>query len=156
MAGLKGLIDRYVADLFSYAEENNQMDKYYNYALMLIRGADIDGMDSIPDELNSFLRLLSPMDIESVLYKFIDRAREKLSLLDVRIFSAVPLTLAQRTDIENKVVSIFGKETSVTMKVDPSLIGGIRIIAGNVVLDNTVKTRLAEMKKNIYKEVYLK
>jgi len=153
---MASLIDRYVTDLFDYAAENNQLDKYYNYALLLVRGADIDGMDFLPDELYSFLRLLSPMDMEAVLYKFIDRARERLGFLDVRIFSAVPLTLAQRTDIENKVAGMFGKEISITTRVDRSLIGGIRIIAGDVVLDNTVKTRLAEMKKNVYKEVYLK
>ena len=147
------LIDRYVADLFDYAVEKNQLESYYTYATVMMRGSS--GSD-IPDELYSFLELLSPEDTEAVLIKFIDIARERLGLLDVKVYSAVQLTVAQRARIEQKLVDIFGKEISMIVKVDPSLIGGLRVVVGNTVFDNTIKTRLAEMKKNVYKEVYLR
>jgi F0F1-type ATP synthase delta subunit len=147
------LIDRYVTDLFNYAVENNQVESFYTYATVIIRGG---GGYNVPDELDSFLGLLSPEDIEAVLIKFIDKAREQLGLLDVRIFSAVQLTVAQRAKIEKTLVDIFGKEISMILRVDQSLIGGLRVIVGNAVFDNSIKTRLAEMKKNVYKEVYLK
>ena len=147
------LIDRYVTDLFDYAVENNRLESYYTYATLITHGSS--GSD-MPDELNSFLELLSPEDTEAVLVKFIDIAREQLGFLDVKIYSAVQLTVAQRARIEKTLVNIFGKEISMILKVDPSLIGGLRVIVGNTVLDNTIKTRLAEMKKNVYKEVYLR
>jgi F0F1-type ATP synthase delta subunit len=147
------LIDRYVTDLFNYAVENNQVESFYAYATVLIHGS---GGSSMPDELTSFLDLLSPEDMDAVLIKFIDIAREHLGLLDVKIYSAVQLTVAQRAKIEKTLVNIFGKEISMILKVDSSLIGGLRVIVGNTVLDNTIKTRLAEMKKNVYKEVYLR
>ena len=153
---MASLIDRYVNDLVNYAVEQKQMERYYTYALILIRGTISDGMDQLPDELSSFLNLLSPADAEAVLYKFIDIAREHLELLDVKIFSAVPLTMIQRVAIENKLVDIFGKKICVVAKVEPSLLGGLRIVVGHVVLDNTIKKRLAEMKKNVYKGVRLK
>ena len=146
------LIDRYVTDLFDYAAEKNQIESFFVYAAVILHG----GGSEIPDELDSFLQLLSPEDAEAVLIKFIDAARRHLGFLEVKIYSAVALTLAQRAKIEQKLADIFGKEISMTLRVDPSLIGGLRVIAGNAVLDNTIKTRLAEMKKNVYKEVYLK
>ena len=147
------LIDRYVTDLFNYAVENNQIESFYTYATVIIRGG---GGYNMPDELDSFLSLLTPEDIEAVLIKFIDKAREQLGLLDVRIFSAVQLTVAQRAKIEETLVGIFGKEISMILRIDQSLIGGLRVIVGNAVFDNSIKTRLAEMKKNVYKEVYLR
>ena len=155
------LIDRYVNDLFNYAaytSEEEIIDKprlleYYNYATTIMRGEEVE---NLPKDFRSFLDMLSPQDAEAILIKFLDRARDELNLLDVRIFSAVQLNSAQRTKIEEKLEDIFGKEVSTIFRVDPSLIGGLRVIAGNAVLDNTIKTRLADMKKNIYKEVYLK
>ena len=147
------LIDRYVADLFDYAVENNHLESYFTYATVMMRGS---GGSDMPDELNSFLELLSPEDTEAVLIKFIDIARERLGLLDVKVYSAVHLTVAQRIKIEQTLMGIFGKEISMIVKVDASLIGGLRVIVGNTVLDNTIKTRLSEMKKNVYKEVYLR
>jgi hypothetical protein len=161
------LIDRYVADLLAYAEENDHLESFYTYAAVIIHSG-IDEETSIPDEFYDFLKILSPQearnanrveitaDTEAVLVKFIEIAREHLGLLDVKVFSAVQLTVAQRVKIEQKLVSIFGKEISMILKVDPLLIGGLRVIVGNIVFDNTIKTRLTEMKKNVYKEVYLK
>ena len=146
------LIDRYVADLFDYAKENAVLDSFYNYAKIIMHGSDSE----LPDDLHAFLELLSPEDAEAVLIKFIGVAREELGLLDVQIFSATLLSVAQRAKIEAELVSIFDKGISPMFRVDPSLIGGLRVVVGNTVFDNSVKTRLAEMKKNVYKEVYLK
>ena len=164
------LIDRYVTDLFNYAAyteayanedqlegrpeiDTHRLKSFFNYATVVLRGGDID---NLPDELYSFLNILSPEDSEAVLIKFIDKAREALGFLGVEIFSAVRLSVAQRTRIEKRLEDIFGKEVSMRFRVDPSLIGGLRVLAGDAVLDNTIKTRLADMKKNVYKEVYLK
>jgi len=147
------LIDRYVADLFDYAVEKEQLEAFYNCATDIIReGESLD----MPEELSSFLELLSVEDSEAVLIKFVDAARERLGLLDVRVYSAVQLSADQRAKIERTLVNIFGKEISMILRVDPQLIGGLRVVVGNTVFDNTIKTRLAEMKKNVYKEVYLR
>ncbi|MCL2099265.1 MAG: F0F1 ATP synthase subunit delta [Oscillospiraceae bacterium] len=170
------LIDRYVTDLFDYASyasdearledearlfeggdrvnvDKTRLQSFYTYATVVLHGSNTDSM---PDELDSFLRLLSPEDTEAVLIKFVEAAHKRLGLLDVKIYSASQLNIAQRTKIEEKLVSIFGQEISMIIKVDPSLIGGLRVIVGNTVFDNTIKTRLADMKKNVYKEVYLR
>jgi F-type H+-transporting ATPase subunit delta len=40
----------------------------------------------------------------------------------------------------------FGRKLNVTVKEDPSLIGGIRVVVGDEVLDTSVKARLEQMK----------
>jgi len=155
---MASLIDRYVADLYNYAEERKQLEHYHRYALLFINKSDVDsdGMRYIPDEFYDFIGLLTEDDADAVVSKFLEITREHLELLDVKIISAVPLTFPQRNDIEKKLVSMFGKEISLVTKVDSSLIGGLRIVVGHMIIDNTVKTSIAEMKKNVYKEVYLK
>jgi F0F1-type ATP synthase delta subunit len=158
---MASLIDRYVKDLFDYAIENNQIENYLKYAEMIIHGNDVDsdGMRLLPDEIYSFLELLpDPSDASAVISKFFDMACGHLGLLDVKIFSAVQLSFMQEVAIRNKLVEMFGQAISPPIKiVDKSLIGGLRISVGqHTVIDNTVRTGLAEMKKNVYKEVYLK
>jgi len=159
MAGI-GLIDRYVKDLFDYALEINQLENYVKHAEKIIHKTDIDvdGNVNIPDELYNFLNILPDGDADAVISKFFDMACEHLNLLSVKIFSAVHLSFAQETAIKNKLVEMFGQAISPPIKiVDKSLIGGLRISVGeHTVIDNTVRTGLAEMKKNVYKEVYLK
>jgi F0F1-type ATP synthase delta subunit len=157
---MAGLIDRYVKDLFDYAVENNQLENYLKYAEQIIHRIDIDmdGNRNVPDEIYDFLDILPDGDAGAVINKFFEAACCHLGLLNVKIFSAVHLSFAQETEIKNKLVKLFGQDISPPIKiVDKSLIGGLRISVGeHTVIDNTVRTGLAEMKKNVYKEVYLK
>jgi len=157
---MTSLIDRYVKDLFDYAVESNQIENYLKYAEQIIHRIDIDmdGIRNVPDEIYSFLDILPEGDANAVITKFFEMACKHLGLLGVKIFSAVHLSFAQETAIKNKLVEMFGQAISPPIKiVDKSLIGGLRISVGeHTVIDNTIRTGLAEMKKNVYKEVYLK
>ena len=61
------------------------------------------------------------------------------------ISSAYPIEAAQLealcADLEKK----FGKKLKVTIKIDPELIGGIRVQVGDEVLDQSVRAGLARM-----------
>ncbi|MCL1805881.1 MAG: ATP synthase F1 subunit delta [Clostridiales bacterium] len=81
---------------------------------------------------------------------------EAQNRLDVKVFSAVALSAEQQARLESKLHRMFEKQIDMTVKVDPSLLGGLRIIAGHTVIDNTIKNRLAEMKKSIYRGVFFK
>jgi len=153
-------MERYVNDLFDYALETNQLENYIKYAEQIIHRIDIDmdGNRNVPDEIYAFLDLLPYGDANAVISKFFERACKHLGLLEVKIFSAVYLSFEQETAIKKKLAEMFGQDISPPIKiVDKSLIGGLRISVGeHTVIDNTVRTGLAEMKKNVYKEVYLK
>ena len=40
----------------------------------------------------------------------------------------------------------FGRKLNASVEVDPELIGGIRVVVGDEVLDTSVKARLEQMK----------
>ena len=153
---MASLIDRYVTDLLSYAQSNNVTEDYFNHALVLTGKVDSSEEGQLPQELDSFLKLLDPADVQAVLLKFIDQSREFLGLLEVNVYSAVPLTGVQRKEIENKLASLLCRKISMVTTVDASLLGGLRVIAGNIVIDNSIKQRLSSMKKSVYKGVYSK
>ena len=95
-------------------------------------------------------------NVLDVLGRFLDTARGKLDILDARIVTAVPLSEAQLDSLTEKLNSRFRKHLNITTSVDPSLIGGVRVVVGNIVIDDTVKRKMQEMKKSVYKGVYLR
>lgn len=65
---------------------------------------------------------------------------------DATIQSAFPLDAAQLADTVAVLEKRFGRKLNATVQVDDSLIGGIRVVVGDEVLDTSVKARLEQMK----------
>ena len=64
---------------------------------------------------------------------------------DCLVESALPLSDEQVKDLLWSLSRKFGLKLIAEVKVDPELIGGVRVSVGDHVLDTTVKTRLAQM-----------
>lgn len=54
--------------------------------------------------------------------------------------------------IKNQLESSSGSEVILSVEEDPSLIGGVLTRIGNVIYDGSLKTQLAKVKENLYKE----
>lgn len=65
---------------------------------------------------------------------------------DVLIQSAFPLDDAGVREVAQALERRFGRKLTTRVEVDPSLIGGIRAVVGDEVLDTSVKARLEQMK----------
>lgn len=65
---------------------------------------------------------------------------------DATLFSAFALDAAQLADTVATLEKRFGRKLNATVVVDESLIGGIRVVVGDEVLDTSVKARLEQMK----------
>jgi F-type H+-transporting ATPase subunit delta len=65
---------------------------------------------------------------------------------DATIYSAFPLDSAQLSDTVAALERRFGRKLNAVVQLDESLIGGIRVVVGDEVLDTSVKARLAQMK----------
>jgi len=63
-----------------------------------------------------------------------------------RIESAFPITDAQLADIRATMEKRFGKKLEASVVVVPELIGGVRVIVGDEVLDTSIRARLDQMK----------
>jgi len=65
---------------------------------------------------------------------------------DAVVYSAFPVEGAALTDVSALLEKRFGRKLNVSVEHAPELIGGIRVVVGDEVLDASVKARLEQMK----------
>ena len=65
---------------------------------------------------------------------------------DAVVYSAFPIEPAALADLVGSLERRFKRKLDATVQVQPDLIGGIRVVVGDAVLDTSVKARLAQMK----------
>ncbi len=65
---------------------------------------------------------------------------------DAVIYSAFPIDGAALTEIAQTLEKRFARKLNVSVQLQPELIGGIRVVVGDEVLDTSVKARLEQMK----------
>ena len=65
---------------------------------------------------------------------------------DATLVSAFPLSEAQVAELMPTLERRFGRKLNAHVEIDASLIGGIRAVVGDEVLDLSVKARLEQMK----------
>lgn len=65
---------------------------------------------------------------------------------DAVVFSAFAIDGAALEDVKAALEKRFGRKLNVTVELEPELIGGIRVVVGDEVLDTSVKARLEQMK----------
>jgi F-type H+-transporting ATPase subunit delta len=70
----------------------------------------------------------------------------KSGVSDAEVYSAFPIDAAQLADVKAALEKRFGRKLDAKVTVAPELIGGIRVVVGDEVLDTSVKARLEAMK----------
>ncbi|HET9977204.1 MAG TPA: F0F1 ATP synthase subunit delta [Burkholderiaceae bacterium] len=65
---------------------------------------------------------------------------------DATIESAYPIDAAQLADVKASLEKRFGRKLNASVVVKPELIGGVRVVVGDEVLDTSVAARLQQMK----------
>ena len=65
---------------------------------------------------------------------------------DALVQSAFPIEGAALADVSALLEKRFGRKLNATVQLMPELIGGIRVVVGDEVLDTSVKSRLEQMK----------
>ncbi|NRF69671.1 F0F1 ATP synthase subunit delta [Aquincola sp. S2] len=65
---------------------------------------------------------------------------------DAIVYSAYPIDGAALADTVSALEKRFGRKLNARVELDPELIGGIRVVVGDEVLDTSVKARLEQMK----------
>jgi F-type H+-transporting ATPase subunit delta len=65
---------------------------------------------------------------------------------DAVVYSAFPIDSPQLADLVLTLEKRFGRKLNARVEVQPELIGGVRVVVGDEVLDTSVKARLEQMK----------
>ncbi len=69
--------------------------------------------------------------------------------VEIEVISAVPLTDAERTALEPRMQAQFGKDAAFHYLVDPTILGGMIIRAGDKLIDGSVASRLAALRQTL-------
>jgi F-type H+-transporting ATPase subunit delta len=105
---------------------------------------------SLPDNGRNFLRTviengrLAALPEVAAQYRALKNAQGGSS--DAVVYSAFPIPAASLGEVGQVLEKRFGRKLNLTVQEDPSLIGGIRVVIGDEVLDTSVKARLEQMK----------
>lgn len=62
------------------------------------------------------------------------------------VVSAMPLTATQMKTIKTALTTALGKDPEMTARVDPSILGGLKVKVGSKLFDASLKTKLDQMK----------
>ena len=65
---------------------------------------------------------------------------------DAMVYSAFPIDAQAVADLSVTLERRFGRKLNVTVTQEPDLIGGVRVVVGDEVLDTSVKARLEQMR----------
>ena len=106
--------------------------------------------DSLPEHGVNFLRMVIDNDrlaaVPEVARQFRVLANEVSGSSDAVIVSAFPIDQAELQQLIATLEKRFGRKLEASVKIDPELIGGVRVAVGDEVLDTSVKARLEQMK----------
>lgn len=157
------IADEYADALLQLAVRENALEEVFSQAASYLNRHSIFGEGPLPEELAKgvladFLAFLAHKNrhafADEILERFLELALEHIGVMKVEVVSAVPLTDEQLARLQQKLVQRSQKKVQLSHRVDPSLIAGLRLIAGDMVMDTSVKGSLAGMKENIYRGVY--
>ncbi len=103
-----------------------------------------------PEPLRALVALLVANGRITLLPEIADRFTELRNandgVADAEIVSAFPLEAAQLDELVSALGRRFGSTLHASVRVDPELIGGVRVTVGDEVLDTSVRTRLDAMR----------
>lgn len=71
---------------------------------------------------------------------------EKRGAVSAEVVTAVPLSDAQRASLAEALRQSLGKNAEVTLRVDPAILGGLKVKVGSRLFDASVKSRLDQLK----------
>ena len=103
----------------------------------------------LSQEQQNFVRVLAENDRLSVLPEIRELFDEKKNshegVLEADIASAFPLDDASLAKLKTELEARFKAKVTVAVRIDPELIGGVRIAVGDEVIDASVRAKLANM-----------
>jgi len=116
----------------------------------LVADVASDVNDPLPEAARNFLRLVVENGRLSALPEIASQFRSLKNAAggttDAIVFSAFPMEEQALSDISAVLEKRFGRKLSIKVELDASLIGGIRAVVGDEVLDTSIKARLEQMK----------
>ena len=105
---------------------------------------------ALPEAGKNFLRLAIEnrrlVAVPEIAKQFRALKNAQSGTADAIVFSAFAIDATALADLSATLEKRFGRKLNLRVEIDASLIGGIRVVVGDEVLDTSVKARLEQMK----------
>ena len=105
--------------------------------------------DRLSGEARNFVQVLvanSRLDLMPMIRaQFESLKREKEGVLEAKIISALNMDDAQVKQLVAQLEAKFQRKVTATVETDSTLIGGVKIVVGDKVIDGTVRGKLDAM-----------
>ena len=88
-------------------------------------------------------------ELPAIIDALVKRASSENSQQVAEVRSAIPLTDDQQKRLADALTKATGKTLNLKVVVDPSVLGGLVAVVGDEVIDDTVRTRLDQLKTRI-------
>jgi F-type H+-transporting ATPase subunit delta len=138
--GKEKLIAFWKSPLFEEAEKLAVLDK----ALSAL---------SLPGEVANFAQLLVRKErlflIQEITQEFERIYQKDQGLAQALVYSPYPLLKRQTRELAKTLSGLTGKKISIETRIDKTLLGGVVIHIGNLVLDGSIKGRLRRFAQSI-------
>lgn len=109
--------------------------------------------DNLTNGLSNFVKLLSENNrlaaLPAILERFLALKAEYEKTVDVNLSSAVALSDDQKALFAKKLEVKLGRKVSIQNTVDPTLLGGVIIKAEDLVIDGSVRGRIAKLAESL-------
>ena len=125
-AGSPKVTSSQVAETIAYLVKSPLSDEAKNFIVMLAENGRIS---LLPEIAAQFVALKNASE----------------GAADAAIHSAFELSDEQLAQLVATLEQKFGRKLNPTVTVDPSLIGGVRVVVGDEVLDTSVRAKLQQM-----------
>ena len=175
-SGAKGLAGRYAIALYALANDAGKVESVVadltNLAALITENADVKSMVGSPaitwiEQMNAITAILEKAGADALTVKFAGTvaANGRLHAMDriisafleeharrrgeisAEVISAVALDNSRTASLEKVVGSLAGNDKlSLSMRVDPSLIGGLVVRIGSRMIDTSIRTKLNRLK----------
>ncbi|MDR2986505.1 MAG: F0F1 ATP synthase subunit delta [Nocardiopsaceae bacterium] len=87
--------------------------------------------------------------LDTGLEAYANLAAELRERLVAEVHVAVPLTSEQRTRLTAALVAAYGHDVYLNVVVDPELVGGVTVRVGDELINGSVASRLAELRRSL-------
>jgi F0F1-type ATP synthase delta subunit len=77
----------------------------------------------------------------------VELSAERRGRLLAEVTVAEPMTAEQETRLRGVLSRLYRREVEVQVDVDPTVLGGVRVLVGDDIIDGTVTRRLAEARQ---------
>ena len=172
MAEIVTVARPYAEAAFKLAKEQNQLDAWSDALRLLVTVVEheevarvIDNPNVSAPQIESLLQGIVGEQVSVEVKNFINTIADydRLTLLpeiafqfhalknahegaaDAEVISAFEMTAEQVNELAATLEKKFGRKLHPTVTVDSSLIGGVRVVVGDQVLDTSVRAKLQKM-----------